>query len=190
MPKELARPRMDKNPGGAPPTVSSGPGPAILLMLVLAAVSLVVVRMIASFESTIPEDKVSGRPIQIAEDGYASSNACKACHPSEYATWQRSYHRTMTQVATPQSVVADFAGVDVHEVPGRPMSLERRGTQFWATLDDPDWRGDGRMRPRIERQIVLTTGSHHQQIYWYSTGRARLLGQLPAEYLVEERRWI
>jgi hypothetical protein len=37
---------------------------------------------------------------------------------------------------------------------------------------------------------VLTTGSHHQQIYWYTTGRGRLLGQLPAEYLIEERRWV
>jgi hypothetical protein len=96
----------------------------------------------------------------------------------------------MTQVATRDSVIADFGNVEVREVPGRPMSLERRGHQFWATLDDPDWDGNGGTRPRIARQVVLTTGSHHQQIYWYATGLGRLLGQLPAEYLVEERRWV
>ena len=36
----------------------------------------------------------------------------------------------------------------------------------------------------------MITGSHHQQIYWYATGRNRLLGQLPAAYLVAEKRWI
>ena len=146
--------------------------------------------MIKSYESAVPESRVTGRPVQIAADGYVSSGTCKSCHPSQYASWHRSYHRTMTQVATPEAVVADFSGVQVRDVPGRPMSLERRGTSFWATLDDPDWQGSVATRPRIERQVVMTTGSHRQQIYWYSTGRGRLLGQLPAEYLVEERRWV
>jgi len=38
--------------------------------------------------------------------------------------------------------------------------------------------------------VVLTTGSHNQQIYWYATGQGRTLGQLPAIWLVDERRWI
>ena len=36
----------------------------------------------------------------------------------------------------------------------------------------------------------MITGSHHQQIYWYATGRNRLLGQLPGAYLIAEQRWI
>src|SRR5262245_54908911 len=36
----------------------------------------------------------------------------------------------------------------------------------------------------------MTTGSHHQQIYWYATGHGRLLGQLPAIRLVADNRWI
>jgi hypothetical protein len=164
--------------------------PAIALVVSLTASSLVAMGMLASLTSAVPERNVSGRPIQVADDGYASSDACQACHPGEYAAWRQSYHRTMTQVATRESVIADFGNVEVREVSGRPMSLERRGSQFWATLDDPDWDGNGGTKPRIERQVVLTTGSHHQQIYWYATGRGRLLGQLPAEYLVDERRWV
>ena len=36
----------------------------------------------------------------------------------------------------------------------------------------------------------MITGSHHQQVYWYATGRNRLLGQLPGAYLIAEQRWI
>src|SRR5262245_29451348 len=32
--------------------------------------------------------------------GYASSDACRGCHPEEHESWHRTFHRTMTQVAT------------------------------------------------------------------------------------------
>src|SRR4051812_38593332 len=38
------------------------------------------------------------RPIQVRVDGYRSSDGCRACHPSQYASWHASYHRTMTQL--------------------------------------------------------------------------------------------
>ena len=44
----------------------------------------------------------------------------------------------MTQVASPETVVADFNNATVVDVHGRPMTLERRGAEFWATFDDPD----------------------------------------------------
>lgn len=137
-----------------------------------------------------PESAISDRPLQILEDGYASSKACQACHPSQYAAWYASYHRTMTQVATPESVVTSFDRVRVDAVPGRPMWLEQRGRELWAEFDQPDWDGKGSAPPRISRRVVMTTGSHHQQIYWYSTGHDRVLGQLPAIQLLADRRWI
>ena len=157
------------------------------------------------------EHQVTNRPNQVVEAEYTSSNSCRACHPAQYASWRASYHRTMTQVASPETVVADFDNVTVVHVHGRPMTLERRGREFWATFDDPDAADNGATiatrsgagraallgppppeaaRPRITRQVVMITGSHHQQIYWYATGRNRLLGQLPAAYLIAEKRWI
>ena len=173
------------------------------------------------------EHAVTNRPNQVVQPEFTSSNTCRACHPSQYASWHTSYHRTMTQVAGPDTVVADFDNVTVVHVHGRAMTLERRGREFWATFDDPDARlrspepsasfgaasseepqsigrrsgapapprtagssQDETSRPRITRQIVMITGSHHQQIYWYATGRNRLLGQLPAAYLIAEKRWI
>jgi len=141
-------------------------------------------------EAYHPEDLITYRPIQVPEDGYTSSDTCKACHPSQYETWHSSFHRTMTQVATPQTVRATFDGRRVADVYGRPMALERRGNELWAEFDDPDWDGPDAQRPRVKRQVVMVTGSHYQQAYWYRTDHGRLLGQLPAMYLIAERRWI
>ena len=49
------------------------------------------------------------------------------------------------------------------------MQLERRGSEFWAEFDDPDWDPKGAQSRRIKRQVVMITGSHHQQVYWYRT---------------------
>ena len=198
----------------------------VVLSLVAGAAPFVL------FESEPAEHAVTNRPNQVVEADFTSSNSCRACHPSQYASWHASYHRTMTQVASPDTVVADFNNVIVVHVHGRPMTLERRGHEFWATFDDPDAVNSGatiatrsgaggadrtgggvgvgptavgpsfssgvsgdvpdgsNARPRITRQVVMITGSHHQQIYWYATGRNRLLGQLPAAYLIAEKRWI
>jgi hypothetical protein len=57
-------------------------------------------------ETPLPEYAVANRPIQVADDGYTSSETCRACHPDQYNTWYASYHRTMTQVATPDTARA------------------------------------------------------------------------------------
>ena len=158
------------------------------LVLCAAAGSLLMWR---AQQPRLPESAVAGRPIQVASDAYVSSDACRACHPSEYASWRASYHRTMTQLATPDAVRANFDHVVVSDAPGNPVQLERRGSEFWATLNDPDAPARAGSPPvRIERQIVMTTGSHQQQAYWYRTGHSRILGQLPAMYLIGEERWI
>ena len=124
------------------------------------------------------------RPLQISADSYVSSDSCRECHPKEYQSWRRSFHRTMTQVATPRSVRVSFAG-SVPNVHGRPMDLEQRGDELWATFDNPDTREHG----RITRQVVLTTGSHQQQQFWYATGHNRLLGKLPGAFLIDSGTW-
>ena len=167
--------------------------------LVLFAVALAVATGLAGGafargDRRVPEQTVTNRPIQAPGGSYISSDACRACHPSQYASWHASYHRTMTQVATPESVATSFDGVTVDVVAGEPIGLEQRGRELWAEFADPDGAGPGsgpRLTPRrIARRIVMTTGSHNQQIYWYATGNSRVLGQLPAIWLTGERTWI
>ncbi|OLC40147.1 MAG: hypothetical protein AUH43_27005 [Acidobacteria bacterium 13_1_40CM_65_14] len=166
----------------------------ILAVSLVAGLSAIAVR-----DRVVPEAQVTSRPIQIAGDGYVSSQTCQACHPSQYASWHRSYHRTMTRIATPDTIGARLEGV-----------LEQRGREIWADFADPDRsrtevglqpdssQAQVRLQPdlrqvetnRIRRQVVMTTGSHHQQIYWYATGKSRILGQLPMIWLIADQKWI
>jgi hypothetical protein len=50
-------------------------------------------------------------PKQRGPQGYVSSATCKECHPKQFETWWRSYHRKMTQVMNTNTVQAKFDGV-------------------------------------------------------------------------------
>ncbi|HEV3057331.1 MAG TPA: cytochrome c3 family protein [Vicinamibacterales bacterium] len=158
------------------------------LPLLIAGAVLVGLIQVRSTPRVVPERAISSRPVQVQEDGYVSSSACRACHPREYQTWRASYHRTMTTRPTPETVVPDFREVDLDAPAGR-VHLSRDADGYWAQFTDPD-DSPGGVQRRIRRQILLVTGSHHQQVFWYPQGRGRLLGQLPVTYLTAERRWI
>jgi hypothetical protein len=96
----------------------------------------------------------------------------------------------MTQVATPETAIPSFDDQTVTAAQGRPMLLREHGEQLWAEFDDPDSPEAFDRRPRISRQVAMITGSHNQQIFWYATGNDRVVGQLPAAYLVRERQWV
>ena len=190
-----SRPRPPSDPAplaaAAPLQSRSAPplryAPAILILLVSTALG---VALVITGSPPAPESEVVDRPVQMTGDGYVSSDTCRACHPAEYESWHGSYHRTMTQVATPDTARADFDGVQVDAVHGDPMHLERRGDELWAEFDDPGWEGPDAERPRIRRRVVLMTGSHHQNVYWYATGHDRGLNILPGAYLLAERQWV
>lgn len=162
--------------------------------------------------------RTANRPVEVRAEGYVSSQACQACHPQHYASWYASYHRTMTQPATPRSVLASFDDVNL-TLNGRVYNLRRRGDEFWVEMDNPDartpWPVTAKPRieaggappiasgpvdaphapsdvppARVERRVVLTTGSHHLQVYWFETGRGRKLAQLPFDFRIAERQWI
>lgn len=136
-----------------------------------------------------------GRP----EDGFTSSRACRACHPDQYSSWYRSYHRTMTQLATPETAVGDFDGVTL-ESRGRTYRLETRAGKLWVETVDPSWERqlllagrnpDQVSEPPLARlQVVMSTGSHRMQTYWVATGSGREVWNLPFVYLFEEDRWV
>ena len=160
--------------------------PAITLLLTSIGLG---VALVLTADRPVHESQVGDRPVQRKGDGYVSSDTCQSCHPSEYETWYGSFHRTMTQIATPETARADFDGVYVANVHGDAMRLERDGNALWAEFDDPGWEGAATERPRIRRRVVMMTGSHHQNIYWYATGHDRGLNVLPGVYLIEEQQW-
>ncbi|MFB3065917.1 MAG: multiheme c-type cytochrome [Planctomycetota bacterium] len=126
------------------------------------------------------------RPVAERNRGYVSSQACKSCHPSQYESWHRSYHRTMTQVVTPETMLADWSGT--LEIRGKRYSLSREGDEYWVDQDDPE--SSGNRTRRVKQRVVLATGAHHQQVFWVPSGEGRRLSLFPATWLVPERRWI
>ena len=148
---------------------------------VLLGVALVVTlgaRIASSKPATIPQD----RPLETPDDGYLSSIACRSCHPSEYDSWHASFHRTMTQVATPETIVGEFD--TTLRYGDSTYRLERRGDESWVRMKH------GEEGVEEERRVVMLTGSHHRQWMWFPTGEGRTLGAMPFIWLIDEQRWI
>ncbi len=77
-------------------------------------------------------------PRHVKSNGFVTSESCRSCHPDYYASWQKTYRRTMTQVATIDTVVAPFDNIELQNR-SRTYQLRRRSHEFWITMADPDW---------------------------------------------------
>ena len=155
-----------------------------------------------SRREVIPPPASDPLPRLGARGDFVGSEACRECHEQNHSSWHRTYHRTMTQVASPGTVLAPFDGVTL-ESRGRRYELSRAGDRFEVNLVDPDWESgqlfEGRdasavdrdsVRHRVTRPVVMTTGSHHMQGYWIPGFRGNLLRQIPWYYHIAEQRWI
>ena len=164
-------------------------GPALFLFCMLAAAGVFVLAANRFHRPAVPERDVRHRPIEVQTEGFATSDSCQACHPGQYASWNASYHSSMTQIASPQTVLGDFDDwlLDLGTFTFR---LTRKGDEFWVDMPDIDAGPRAGKPPRVKRRIVMTTGSHHMQIYWYGTDNTRVLGQLPFVYNVELDDWL
>ncbi len=140
-------------------------------------------------DSNIPDSGAPDRPPAAVRDGYAGSTACRACHAAEHATWYRSFHRSMTQPANDRTIASTWQGE--HGKPPWHVRMYRKGDEFW--IETPDIAGaDPRADTagRLHRRVVLVTGSHHKQVYWYGTGNGTELDVVPWVWLVQDRKWV
>ena len=128
-------------------------------------------------------------PLVVHENGYVGSASCQACHAEQFTSWHASYHRTMTQAATAESVLGNFNDLTLDRF-GAKFQFSRGVGRFWVEMPAPEWGGPREEWPRIKEPVVLVTGSHHMQVYWYASGPKRLLGQVPWTWLIDEKRWL
>lgn len=176
----------------------------VLLCLTALAACAVVLFLVAPRWLDSPPGEPLRRPVTTAatlplpreSGGFVSSQRCQGCHPQQHASWHASFHRTMTQPATPESVRGNFNNVSL-ESRGHTFTLSRQGEQFWVELPDVDWRThdlaaqlDPAITARTKRQIVMTTGSHHFQFYWFPGGAGNLLNAIPFVYVIDQDRWM
>ena len=130
-----------------------------------------------------------GKPGAGTTAGYVSSSACLGCHPGEHASFRRTFHRTMTQVATPESIGAPLDGRPL-DLDGRTVRFDRRGDEVWLTLPDPDATIAGRPAADVTRRVVLTTGSHREQAFWVAGERRGDLRLAPFVWLVKDAAFV
>ena len=125
----------------------------------------------------------ANRPIVAPQGNYVTSNPCRACHPGNYASWHTSFHRTMTQIATPARLIPKTENVEL-SFSGRQYKLSHCDDKIFVSdrsLGEKDYG-----RPR---EVVLLTGSHTLQILWTETGQGRTLAQFPFAYIIAEKMW-
>lgn len=155
-------------------------------LLVVAGAGLTWVSV--SWPLPLNEFEVTNRPIEVDAFGYVNSDACRSCHPSQHASWDASFHSTMTQPVTPETVAAPFEGEVVQGHRGSYRYWREDG-KLWAEIPDPSWQGPG-PAPRAKGEVVLSTGSHHLQLYWFNAANGRTVGMTGMIWNIEEQEWL
>jgi predicted CXXCH cytochrome family protein len=131
-----------------------------------------------------PVEHEARQPLIHRDDGFVGSTACRACHENHYESWGRTFHRTMTQRATPETVVGVFDGRAVTYEGKTARPIERDG-RFFMQL--PLENGGTR-----EAEVALTVGSRRYQQYFEreSRGSGFAFVRLPILWHIEARRWL
>ncbi len=170
-------------------------GVVIVIATFIGAIAARSVKEARGYRSSViaRHQLATDRPIEVQEDGYVTSRTCRACHPTDYHSWHASYHRTMTQVATPDIILAPF-DKDI-TIRGKTYRIAEYDGEVWVHIHDPSKADNVSADPDEKLStgeriwpLVLTTGSHHYQAYWVPTGHSRKLEMLPFSYNIADDR--
>ena len=119
-------------------------------------------------------------PVDLHGVAYVGSAACRDCHLDNFASWKRTFHRTMTTEATPETVEGDYSGATL-AVAGVTARMDRSADGgFRVTFSRP---GPADRVVRVDR----TVGSHRYQQYLTRIGDS--YWRLPVAWNVADRRW-
>ncbi|HEU4419466.1 MAG TPA: cytochrome c3 family protein, partial [Planctomycetota bacterium] len=152
-----------------------------ILLCLLAAPAFVAMALHWGHDPVAAEAQA---PLIHREQGYAGSAACAACHPDHHASWRRTFHATMTQLASPATVQGAFDGQVVRY--GRDAARPfRDGGRFCIEVR----AADGRTRVA---EVALTVGSRRYQQYFerQQRGSGAAFVRLPILWHVALQRWL
>jgi hypothetical protein len=153
-------------------------------------------------------DASSWATVDRHQDPVSGSDSCRSCHPEQWQSWHRSFHRTMTQRPAPAALgplvvqqqpaesgelLAPFAG-ETLDYAGFRATMDRGPTgaprvTVERLADDPG--ADSGVV--LEAEVALTVGSHRYQQYVAFLDRGGGDGELwrlPVAWHRAERRWI
>ncbi|MEO6595853.1 MAG: cytochrome c3 family protein [Planctomycetota bacterium] len=152
-----------------------------LLLAVLTPPAFVALALWVGHDPVAAE---ASAPLIHREQGYTGSAACAVCHPDHHESWRRTFHSTMTQRATPQSVQGVFDGRRVRY--GRDEVRPFRDGEHFC-MEVPDKNGGTRTA-----KVELTVGSRRYQQYFEREvrGDGSAFVRLPILWHIALRRWL
>lgn len=74
---------------------------------------------------------------QIPDAHFLGDKACKECHQNEYEKWQGSHHDKSMQIATRETILADFKG-ESYTSQGVYSRFYSKGGDFYVNTEGPD----------------------------------------------------
>ena len=133
-------------------------------------------------------------PKQGGPPGYVSSAVCKECHVPQFDSWWRSYHRQMTQVATTNTVKADFHDVTMDSGPAR-FTLHQSSNHYQVDIQavtevEAAVRTNGPPPEPLRLPVEMMTGSHYFEVFWTPTGHGNRQIGFPFTWLIAEKHWV
>lgn len=131
-----------------------------------------------------PVQYAATQPLVHRLEGHVGAATCVACHPDQHASWAQSWHATMTQRASTETVQGAFDGRIVH-LYGESARPYTEGGRFY--MDMPERNGG-----RRTAEVVLAVGSHRYQQYFeeVSLGKGATFRRLQLLWSIAEKRWL
>lgn len=121
----------------------------------------------------------------VAAGEWVGSETCQSCHRGRFATWHRSFHRSMTQNANAETVLGDFNG-EPQEYWGGVITPYKEEGKYYFRYTLP-----GQDKVLAEYEIIRTVGSHRYQQYLAQTpDTAGTYYRLHLLWHIEEQRWV
>jgi predicted CXXCH cytochrome family protein len=156
------------------------------IVLLVAGGAAGVAAAIRSERRAVATDLATPRDLHGAAASYVGSIACRRCHEDHYRSWHRTFHRTMTQEASPRNaaaVLGDFSGA-TYRYDGVEARMDRDSAgafrMTFTSLTAPS-------SPPVTAIISRAVGSRRYQQYLTRVGDAEY--RLPIAFHVEEQRW-
>jgi hypothetical protein len=126
---------------------------------------------------------VAGSDLVRREGAYIGSRACRECHDDRHASWDATFHSSMTQLPARESVLGRFDGREVALFGAAAIPHEKDG-RFSFRL--PAIGGE----PAREAEVALCTGSNRYQQYFERVeSPSGAFRRIPLLWNAVEERW-
>jgi predicted CXXCH cytochrome family protein len=155
----------------------------VLIVLLLAAMAGIWFFLQASAPRLpAPAPVATAKPVvtPAAPARMVDEQQCQGCHQAQAKDWQGSHHQLAMQVATPQTVPADFNNASF-SAEGETTRFYQRGDEFWVNTPGSDGKA-------ADFKVAYTFGVAPLQQYLIEVGDGRLQA-LGVAWDTQKSRW-